>query len=289
MNQMLKKERIEDIEKELNTQENILKRQKSGWFLSKTDSPEYLRMMKGIRAFRAKMEMLRGNAPEGLDPEERQRILNADAGELLVSAIQGCTDYSSIKTEAGTGGFLHQAGTDRNSAALQTAEQLSDMGLVLGVLSPAMYRRQQLTRELLLHRNEKGWDKAYGESCLAGVIFAMSLQYRGVPHNRQSQLLKEKNYAAAVKGIRQEPAFRRMIQNEGVTGALNKLMEGTAVLTDAYSKAANEVEKTGDLKHPEQRTNEQRIDYWRQRKGVVAEDAPAAPEAEKAPEQILAP
>ena len=73
--------------------------------------------------------------------------------------------------------------------------------------------------------------------------------------------------------IRSDPAFKKMVRNEGASGLADKIIEGTSRLTDAYMKASEQIRNPQAGKQP-QRTNQQKIEFWRDSPSP-AKDEPA--------------
>ncbi len=59
----LKQKEAQDLRESLTKEYSTLQKEKSGWFLSKTNSPEYNEMMRHLKLFNAKMDILEGHQP----------------------------------------------------------------------------------------------------------------------------------------------------------------------------------------------------------------------------------
>lgn len=244
----------------------ILEQEKSGWFLSKTNSEEYNLMMKRIKRFNVKLDMLTGKevTPEstGLKAEELEELRKTDTADLLFDAKRACFNYASEKTKKGTGGFIHEAGEQRYKNAVFCFDALGILGENLGLRSPAVTLKDEIELETLRRRGSKKWTQKDAEIRAAKIIYAMTLQYKGIPEEKQEKLLEEEHLNSAVEKIRSDPAFKKMVRNEGAAGLTDKIIEGTSFLTDAYMKASEQIKNPQAGKQP-QRTNQQKIEFWR--------------------------
>ena len=82
------------MRRDLSTEYTTLQKEKSGWFLSKTNTPEYNNMMKNLKLFGAKLEMINGQQPkETLTEEELAAVKNTNVDVLYANAKQGCYNY----------------------------------------------------------------------------------------------------------------------------------------------------------------------------------------------------
>lgn len=255
----------------------ILGQEKSGWFLSKTNSDEYDIMMNRIKRFNVKLDMLTGKevTPEstGLNAEELEQLRKTDTSDLLFDAKRACFNYASEKTKKGTGSIIHEAGIQRYKKAVFCFNALGVLGENLGLRSPAMTLKDKMELDTLRFRSGRNWTQKDTEISAAKIIYAMSLQFKGVPEEKQEKLLEDEHLNAAVEKIRSDPAFKKMVRNEGASGLADKIIEGTSRLTDAYMKASEQIRNPQAGKQP-QRTNQQKIEFWRDSPSP-AKDEPA--------------
>ena len=255
----------------------VLGQEKSGWFLSKKNSDEYDIMMNRIKRFNVKLDMLTGKevTPEstGLNAEELEQLRKTDTSDLLFDAKRACFNYASEKTKKGTGSIIHEAGVQRYKSAIFCFNALGAIGENLGIRSPAMSLKDKMELETLRFRSGKKWTQQDTEISAAKIIYAMSLQFKGVPEEKQEKLLEEEHLNAAVEKIRSDPAFKKMVRNEGASGLADKIIEGTSRLTEAYMKASEQIRNPQAGKQP-QRTNQQKIEFWRDSPSP-AKDEPA--------------
>ena len=78
----------------VNEQIRRLETEKTGWFLSSENSPEYTRMVKRVKLFNLKLDMLSGKevTPEstGLNAESLEKFRKADTADLWFAARRAC-------------------------------------------------------------------------------------------------------------------------------------------------------------------------------------------------------
>ena len=248
----------------------ILSREKTGPFLSKTNSPAYDRMMKALRRFRAKLDLVNGielqpgapGEPGALDAQELEQLRSADAGELFQNAKQACFSYCSEKTNAGRKDFVHEAGLQRFNSAFQAIEYMGNIADEAAIRNPAMALKDEMTRELLLRRSSKSWLKANGERCVASTLYALNLHFKGVSPEKQAELLEDEKLEAAVQQIRNDPAFRNMLRKEGLSKLTDLAIGGPAKLSDAYIDARQRLNNQPAAR-PNQRSAQQDMEFWK--------------------------
>lgn len=267
---------LEENRAQINEQLVMLDKKKTGWFLSSKNSPEYLRMVKRIKLLNLKLDMLEGKPkPQNLSDRSMELIRKANLADLIFAAKNDCLQYASLKTKEGKSGIIHEAGQDRLDHAQKLYEKLGKLSENLGIRSPAMTLKDHCEMYVLRNRGTKGWEAQNAEKYAAKVVYAMSLQYRGVPWEKQAKLLEQDALNTAVEKIRVHPAFRKMVENEGAAGLAAKIVQGTSVLTDAYMNAANQVaHPDGQPQRAPARSNEEKIEFWRdQENPVIVEEA----------------
>ena len=251
----------------LGSQVNLLKTKKEGWFLSSKNTDQYDQMVRKVDDYMVKLRMLAGEdvtpANTQMSQEKLEQIRGADTYDLLIAAKRACIVYASDKSSKGTGTILHDAGKKRFQGAKNCFTMLGTTADVLGLRSPAISLRDKTELNALVLRGTDRWDKTAAETHAAKIIYAMSLQYKGVPEERQKELIEDNdNLKNAVAKIRRNTVFRQMAKDLGANGLADKIIEGTSALTEAYMDAAEKVENT-KVKNAPKRTNEQKIEFWR--------------------------
>ena len=100
------------------------------------------------------------------------------------------------------------------------------------------------------------------------------MEHQNVSPEKQAEQLKPEKLDAAVKRILKQPAFRQMVRNEGLEGLADKLVQGSGALTDAYMKAARQVEEPQAQGEAPKTTLEQKKEFWANRESPVREPGP---------------
>ena len=165
----LKTKQAKDIRTELAKEYEILKKEKSGWFLSKTNSTEYNDMMRALRIFNAKMDILSGSNPsETLTKEEMDEARNTAQGILLANAKQGIYNYGSIKVKNGKGSIWYDAGTDRFDSSMKSLQKLGELGSTLHLSNTATSLRDETQLQILQNRGSSLYE-VYNEASKEAV------------------------------------------------------------------------------------------------------------------------
>ena len=261
----------------IDEQLQILDKKKSGWFLDEQNSPEYTRMVKQIKLLNLKLDMLAGKPLSvKLSPESLEKLRKANTADMIIAAKRACYNYASLKTKEGKGSIVHEAGRERRDYALKLFESIGKLGDHLGVRSPANELKDHAALQVLRRRSSSSWEKRNAETYAARMIYAMSLQYRGIPEDTQADLMEEEPLNKAVENIRRNPVFRKMVENEGPGGLAKKIVQGASALSEAYMKASSQVaQPEADREPAPQRTNEEKIEFWRKQENPgKTEDAP---------------
>lgn len=247
---------------QLKEQIRTLEKEKSGWFLSKTNSPEYDRMMKHLRRFDAKLDLLAGKQRPDLDAAERQTIENSDPMELYRTAMFNCAQYSKEKSNYGNDNILHTAGRERNDAARNCVKLIGGLADAFHMRSPARKVMDDTEMELLTRRGSERWQSRNGKRLVAKYLCALSVECKDLNPELQKELFSEGRLDAAAEQMQNRPAFRQMAKNLGTNNMVGTLLRGNVGLTEAYQQAEHQV------KHPKQgpapqTSPEQKMEYWK--------------------------
>ena len=233
-----------------NQEYQVLDRDKSGWFLSTQNSPEYERMMKGVRRFKAKLDLLAGIEPQGMNQEELEQLRQSDCAELYQQARRGCMDYLCEKTNYGNDVILHSAGRVRRQAAMNMAKLLGSLADGCSLRSPAMALKENTELEVLSKRGSQRWQSRNGELSAAKALCGIYLEQQGVSWERQARLLSQQKLPDALNEIRSRPQFRRMAKDLQSNGLCGMVVRGASALAGAYNKAGEELRREQTRRAP---------------------------------------
>lgn len=239
-----------DWRNELDTQYQSLSRDKSGWFLSTRNSPEYARMMKGVQRFRAKLDLLAGLEPAGMSQEELAQLRQCDFAELYQQARRGCVDYVCEKTNYGNDNILHSAGRARRRDAMRVTRLLGDLADQCSLRSPAMALKENTELEVLGKRGSERWQSRNGELSAAKALCGIYLEQQGVSWERQKRMLAQEKLPRLLDNVRGRPQFRRMARDLQSNGLCGTVVRGTSALAAAYNKAGEELQKEQQRRAP---------------------------------------
>ncbi len=245
LKQTLQQKPVQELRERLAAEYRTLDKEKSGFLLSKTNTPEHNAMMKGLRIFNAKLDLLNGKEPSGLTEEELKTAKSTDADVLLENAKRGCYNYGCLKTGSGTKGFWHDAGTERFDSSMKSLEHLNELGKQLKLSKPAAALRDDAQRQLLQNRRNKTWLAEHAEDLAAKTIYAQTLMNNGTPAKEQEKLLKDDALQAHVEKLKSKPAFKQMVKNVGPAGLADAMIKGVTGLAEIYQKAVKATEAKG--------------------------------------------
>ncbi len=242
----LKQKGVQDLRVNLAEEYTTLQKEKSGWFLSKTNSPEYNNMMKHLKLFNAKMDLLSGQQPkEPLTEEERKTVENTNADVLLVNAKQGCYNYGTLKTKNGTGSIWHDAGSERFNASMKTLSQLGELGKKLHLSDPATAVRDEAQLQVLKNRGDGKWLKNNIADAVAKSICAQVLLNKKTPVIQQRTRLEKDALTAQVEKIKSSNRFRTMMEMTKPEELADAVIKGGTSLYEVYHKADQAVKAAG--------------------------------------------
>lgn len=241
----------DDWRNELDTQYQSLSRDKSGWFLSTRNSPEYDRMMKGVRRFCAKLDLLAGLEPAGMSQEELAQLRHCDFAELYQQTRRGCVDYVCEKTNYGNDNILHSAGRARRRDAMRVARLLGDLADQCSLRSPAMALKENTELEVLSKRGSERWQSRNGELSAAKALCGIYLEQQGVSWERQKRMLAQEKLPGLLDDIRGRPQFRRMARDLQSSGLCGMVVRGASALVGAYNKAGEALQKERQRRAPQ--------------------------------------
>lgn len=217
-------------------------RKKTGWFLSSRNTDEHDRMTIAQRKLQYKLKQIRGEEITDLPPDEIEALEKTDLKKLMDKARFETYRYCCLKTNNGKDSrFLHQAGADRYNSAYTSLEAIDSMAEACGLLSPGEKLLNQTRREMLNKRDDDAWVRDNLENYAASAILGMTLANGKKSFEEQETYLNKDKLDASLAKIKQDPAFRRMMQNEGVDKMIDNIIIGNSSVTDAFIKAKAQV------------------------------------------------
>ena len=216
---------------------DVLRREKSGYFLRKKNSKEYDEMMKPLGLLNAKLRQLSGDPMRDVPQETLAKLPELDVMEQLEAAKKGCFLYACRKSENGTSNLLHEAGMDRFQAAARSFYLLGEISDQMGLRSPAKRLCDNVQLSTLLRRRQMTFEKGSCERAAARILYAKSVERDNLPFEEQEKLLEKERLNKAIEGIMKQPSFRQMVKNEGVEGLAQKLIQGGEYIQEAYRQA----------------------------------------------------
>ena len=215
---------------------------KSGWFLSSKNSPEHDKMVIAQRKLQYKLKQLRGEPIDDLPQDEIEALKKTDTKKLIDSARQHTYEYCRLKTNDGKDGFIHKAGVDRYNEAYKTLKTIDDIAENCGILPPGQRLMQETKNQLLDIRTDRQRARDLAEDAAAREILGMTLANGKKSFEEQERYTRDPKYTETITKIKTDPAFRRMMQNEGAEKMVDNIIAGKTLVTDAYIKAKNQVE-----------------------------------------------
>ncbi len=243
----LKEKPVRDLRDSFAGEYATLKKVKTGYFLSKTDSPEHKTMMKNLRLFNAKLDLMEGKEPQDLEAGELETVKNTEADVLYHNARKGVYDYGCMKTGNGTKSIWHTAGTERFDSSMKVLENLGELGKKLHLTSPASAVRDEVQLQLLQNRGDKNWMKQNIEDITAKTICAQVLNNKGIPGYQHQSAFKTE-----VENIKASGAFKQMMKTVSHDKLAAAMIKGGNTLAEVYQKSANALKAAGKGANREQ-------------------------------------
>ena len=248
----LNEKAVSELRKGLDGDFATLAKVKSGFMLSKTNTPEHNDMMKHLRLFNAKLQVLSGKklSELGLSPAEESQVKDSDVDRLFENARRGCYSYACKKTKNGKKGFVHEAGVERFDASLNALSKLIKLGAELRLTDPAAACRDEAQLQVLRNRRSKSWRAENVEKLAAKTIYAQDLLNKGAPVCRQKRLLAEEPLEAQITKLQNRQSFQKMVENEGREGLADAMIQGVTRLAGAYGEAHRNLKQSGAARRP---------------------------------------
>ena len=252
---------------QLDQQIAALDREKTGFLIDKTNSPEHQIMMKHLHTVQNKVKLLRGEEVPGLTEQERTELNNADLSELVHQARTAANTYQQIKTENGTKTrFWYTDGASRAGYAGNAVALLDEIETSMETQDPAILMMQKAQNDMIRDMNGNQRTPENISRTAAKLMSGMMMVHQKKTPSQQNAMLKPARFNANLRQIEQSPEFRRMMANEGPAKIAQYICEGNSKLTDAYAKAANEIraQRGEQVIAPARMTADQKKEMWKQ-------------------------
>ena len=219
-----------------------------------------------------KLRQLKGEEITDLPPDEVEALKKTDLKKLLDNARKETYNYCCEKTEDGTGSIIHDSGKDRFKSGIKSLKTIDEIADTCNLISPAEKLLNQTKREMLAKRHDKEWAEDFAETYAATSILAMSIGNGNKSFEEQSKYLHGDKFQEELDKIKGDPAFQRMMQNEGIKKTCDNIVKGKSSLTNAFfeakaqvmaeqNEAGEGVELLGE-KAPKDMTNEEKRQIW---------------------------
>ena len=232
---------------ELDEQVALQRQKKSGWFMSSTDTNEHNRMTIALRKLQYKVKQLRGEPITDLPADEIQALKATDLKKLLDKARMETYKYCCLKTDNGKSTtFRHTAGATRFNKAYDSLKTIDKIADACGILTPGEKLLYEAKREMLFDRDSKTETRNLAEDRAAKAILGMTLAHGKKSYAGQEKYLNGEKLQQSISKIKADPAFRRMMQNEGALQIADKVIVGNSSLTDAYIRAKDQLQMEAD-------------------------------------------
>ena len=203
-------------------------------------------MMKALKIFNAKLDMLSGKKPaEALDEAELKAARDTGADVLLANAKQGLYNYASIKTKNGKGSIWHDAGTDRFDSSMKSLKKLGELGSELHLSNTATALRDETQLQVLQKRGDSKWLKANIADAFAKSICAQVSLNTRMPDCLQKTELAGKALEERVEKIRSSGSFRKMMETASPEKLADAVICGGNSLYEVYNGASEAAAEEG--------------------------------------------
>lgn len=233
----LKESHTQELLAGLAEEQTILNREKSGFLMSKTNTPEHNAMTKGLKLFQAKVAMLQGKEPQGLTEQEKALVQRSDTRSLFDQARKSCYNYGCLKTKNGRSGFVYEAGENRFKSSMRALNKLNDLGRALNLTQPAEHLRDEAQRELLEHRRDGNWLAANAANYAAKTMYAQTLLNKGASVAEQERRLEAGALEERVDRMKKHASFKKMLKTAEPKGLADAAIKGVTHLAALHQQA----------------------------------------------------
>ena len=220
----------------------LQRQKKTGWFISSKNTDEHNRMVIAQRKLQYKLKQLRGEDISDLPADEIEALKKVDLKKLVDKARSETYRYCCLKTKNGTDkSFVHGVGSERYNKAYESLDAIDDIAETCGLMSPGEKLLHASRRQIMNIRNDKEWTRQQAENAAARAIIGMSLAHGNKSFEEQKKYLDTEKLNQTVEQVKNDPAFRRMMENEGVLNIADKIIAGNSSLTDSFIRAKDQL------------------------------------------------
>ena len=235
---------------------------RGGLFASKTNSPEHQKMTRALNRLCYKLKAIRGQSLEPLSQEDQTRVRGLDLNQEFRKARDATYAYYRLRSKEGTKeDFSDPVGKNRCEAAKRLLNNLDALAKKMDLERPAQLLLDANQRKLLVNRENEDWMEAHGEATLATLLYAQGVGFKNYSPEEEARRLSDHSVQQGVAAIQNDPAFRRMVDSEGLDTLVLKTIQGDGKLTDAYVKASNALKPAGE--RIRNLTPETRAEMWK--------------------------
>ena len=240
----LKEKPVQEIRDSLAGEFATLEKEKSGWFLSKTNTAEYNTMMKHLRLFNAKLDLMNtGRTDVELTEAEQKIVKETDAATLLDNARMGCYNYGCLKTKYGKSSIWHEAGTARLDASMKTLSKLGELGEKLELSGSASALQYKTQMDVMKNRGNSDWLKKNAVDAAAKMILTQGMSKKTLPE--QKGRLEGAALDAELAKVKSSAAFQKIVNTMKPEALADAVIRGMDGLAAAYGKAAKAAQAEG--------------------------------------------
>ena len=259
-----KKQKLAPLVRKLDEDIAVLNREKRGLFLSSTNSDEHTRMTTALAQVSLKLKQMKGEPLPDLSPAERKNLENMDLTEEVRKARAATYDYYRIKGKDGTKtSFVHDVGLERSQAANRTIKTLDALANKLDLRDPAEKGMDKAQLDLMENRANKEWMRDNGERHVAKMMYATFIKFQRLPAAQEQSRMKPEKVDSGVDKILHDPAFRRMIQKEGLDKVAEYAIQGSDKLMDSCLKSVESVKPASERSNLQQKTMDEKVEIMK--------------------------
>ncbi len=126
----------------------------------------------------------------------------------------------------------------------------------------------KLRTQLHDKRNDEDWMDDHLTDMIAKNMYLMTMHFNQISPKKQEKLLEDTCMTKNLKKIGDDPAFIRMIENEGEEKLLQKMIEAKGGLSNVFIKAKKQIAAEQHLEDPlanrnvKKLTSADRGEFW---------------------------
>ena len=262
---------VETAEKSCNTflqNYETLNEEKSGWFISKTNSPEHTAMMEKLKLVKDKMTLLKGGE-NNFSEEYKEQLRGMPLKDMVREARDATFKYSIHSEDFGKKSkYVHQAGLVRAEAATDILSAMDDIMDGVDGRTPAEKAIDQIRFDTMHDRK----NESLVEDNAAKALYLSFIANNPEKYNPRKQhfMLQEDKVNKAVEILKNDPAFKEMMKSQGRSKMADKIIKGDFDVTTAYLDAQKKLDPMSIEKKGSEMTVEEKKEFWKnaQMKGV---------------------